>query len=176
MDSLVELGLSKLKNVVRLLVPAGEEELRIWFPYHDGRGPNVSFVVPPFLSLNQKILGWILRLVVWAPLKTILRIKDVICNEISRAWRFLCEVYPTDVDHVWLMYIPHGCGGLQLEPGDEVEIPMSQRGADDVWIPIDVTHPNTYVKEWAIDLIYEEADEIHKGNDTWCQVVYNIQL
>ncbi|KAI8571069.1 hypothetical protein RHMOL_Rhmol01G0088700 [Rhododendron molle] len=128
-------GLSELKDVVRILVPAGEEELRIWFPNHDGRGPNVSFVVPHSPSVNQKILGWILRLVVWVPQGT------------------------------------PGYKGLQLEGGDEVEIPMSQKtDAEKLPIPIDVTHPNTYVKKWAIDLIYE-AGEIHKGNDTWCQVV-----
>ncbi|KAI8571000.1 hypothetical protein RHMOL_Rhmol01G0082500 [Rhododendron molle] len=101
-----------------ILLQAREEELRIWFLYHDGRRPKVSFVVPPS---------------------------------------------------------PSGYGGLQLEGSDEVDIPMYQIGADKVKIPIDVTHSNTYVKKWAIDLIYE-ADEIHKGNDTWCQVVHNIQL
>ncbi|XP_058185408.1 disease resistance protein RPV1-like isoform X2 [Rhododendron vialii] len=153
-------GLSELEDVVRIIVPAGEEELRIWFPYHDGRGPNVSFVVPPSPSVNQKMLGWILRFVVWAPRETsYVLIRTVICNKIR--WfdgAFQFSVNPTDVDHVWLSYIPQGYRGLQLEDGDEVEI------------PIDVTHPNTYVKKWAIDLIYE-ADEIHKGNDTWCQVV-----
>ncbi|XP_058185531.1 disease resistance protein RPV1-like isoform X2 [Rhododendron vialii] len=186
-------GLSELEDVVRILVPAGEEELRIWFPYHDGRGPNVSFVVPHSPSMNQKMLGWILRLVVWAPRETKksfvvlpspppsvhqeVSIDDVICNKIrwtkNGVFQFL--VYPTDVDHVWLIYIPRGYGGLQLEGGDEVEIEMYQTGADVMEIPIDVTHPNTFVKKWAIDLIYE-ADEIHKANDTCCQVVYNIQL
>ncbi|KAG5564734.1 hypothetical protein RHGRI_000811 [Rhododendron griersonianum] len=172
-------GLSELEDVVDILVPAGEEELRVWFSYR--RQPDVSFVVSPSPSVNQKMLGWILRLVVWAPRETSyqyqsIKIEDVICNKIQRrdgVFRFYA--YPTDVDHVWLIYIPQGFRGLQLEGGDEVEIPMSQRGADFVWIPIDVTHPNTLVKKWAIDLIYE-ADEIHKGNDTWCQVVYNIQL
>ncbi|KAI8571092.1 hypothetical protein RHMOL_Rhmol01G0089700 [Rhododendron molle] len=179
-------GLSELEEVVDIIVPAGEEELRIWFPYHDGRGSNVSFVVSPSPSVNQKMLGWILRLVVWAPQETSngyyqsvmqsLVFEDVICNKIRR-WggRFQAVVNPTDVDHVWLIYIPQGCMGLQLKGGDEVEIQMYQGGADKVLIPIDVTHPNTYVKKWAIDLIYE-ADEIHKGNDTCCQVVYNIQL
>ncbi|KAF7154186.1 hypothetical protein RHSIM_Rhsim01G0101900 [Rhododendron simsii] len=180
-------GLSELEDTVGIIVPAGEEELRIWFPYHDVRGPNVSFVVPPSPSVNQKMLGWILRLVVWAPRGTSFHwpwvmIEDVICNKIR--WfdvAFTFHVYPTDVDHVWLIYIPQGHRGLQLEGGDEVEIPMSQRpgaeinGSNTVRIPIDVSHPNTYVKNWAIDLIYE-ADEIHKANDTWCQVVYSIQL
>ncbi|KAI8571129.1 hypothetical protein RHMOL_Rhmol01G0094400 [Rhododendron molle] len=169
-------GLSELENNVQIIVPAGEEELRIWFPYHDGRGPNVSFVVPPSSYVNQKILGWILRLVLWAPRESsCVWIQNVICNKIR--WFnvvFTFYVSPTDVDHVWLRYIPQGYGGLQLEGGDEVEIPMSQDGFG-VLIPIDVTHPNTIVKKWAIDLIYE-ADEIHEGNDTWCQVVYNIQL
>ncbi|KAG5564762.1 hypothetical protein RHGRI_000836 [Rhododendron griersonianum] len=176
-DRLISLGLFELEDVVNILVPAGEEELCIWFPYHDGRGPNVFFVVPPSPSVNQKILGWILRLV-WAPRETSigLRIEDLICNKIQgRGTALEFVVDPTDVDHVWLMYIPQGYRGLQLEGGDEVEIPMYQTGADEVKIPIDVTHPNTLVKKWAIDVIYE-ADEIHKGNDTWCQVVYNIQL
>ncbi|KAF7152285.1 hypothetical protein RHSIM_Rhsim01G0099300 [Rhododendron simsii] len=171
-------GLSKLKDAVNITVPAGEEELRIWFPYHDVRGPNVvSFVVPPSPFVNQKMLGWILRLVLGAPRETSwVLIRNVIRNKIrwfDVAYPFY--VYPTDVDHVCLIYIPQGYRGLQLEGGDEVEIPMSQKGADYVEIPIDVTHPNTLVKKWAIDLIYE-ADEIHKGNDTWCQVEYNIQL
>ncbi|KAF7151887.1 hypothetical protein RHSIM_Rhsim02G0137300 [Rhododendron simsii] len=165
-------GLSKLEDVVDIIVPAREEELRIWFAYR--RGPDVSFVVPPSPLVNQKILGWILRLVVWAPQETSVQyqsvqIEDVICNKICKG-RYLFSAYPTDGDHVWLMYIPQGCGGLQLESGDEVEIPILQTGADKVKIPIDVTHPNTFVKKWAIDLIYE-ADEIHKANDTWCQVV-----
>ncbi|KAG5564671.1 hypothetical protein RHGRI_000752 [Rhododendron griersonianum] len=168
---------AKLRSLPKL-PRSGEEELRIWFPYHDGRGPNVSFVVPlsPSVNQNQKMLGWILRLVVWAPRETsyqyqLVRIEDVISNKIQCCdGLFLFEVYPTYVDHVWLIYIPQGSKGLQLEGGDEVEIPMYQIGADKVKIPIDVTHPNTFVKKWAIDLIYE-ADEIHKGNDTWCQVV-----
>ncbi|KAF7153075.1 hypothetical protein RHSIM_Rhsim01G0096000 [Rhododendron simsii] len=173
-------GLFELEVVVDILVPAGEEELRIWFPYHDGSGPNVFFMVPPSPSVNQKMLGWILRLVVWAPQETSYRdqsvmqsleFEDVICNKIRRwSGSFHAVVNPTDVDHVWLIYIPQGCMGLQLEGGDEVEIEMYQAGADKVRIPIDVTHPNTFVKKWAIDLIYE-ADEIHKGNDTSCQVV-----
>ncbi|KAG5564735.1 hypothetical protein RHGRI_000812 [Rhododendron griersonianum] len=171
-------GLSELKNAVEIIVPTGEEELLIWFPYHDGRGPNVSFVVPPSSSVNQKMLGWILRLVAWAPRETSyqyqsIKIEDVICNKIQRRdGVFQFYAYPTDVDHVWLIYIPQGYRGLQLEGGDEVEIPMTRSGADGVKIPIDVTHPNTLVKKWAIDLIYE-TDEIHKGNDTWCQVIYS---
>ncbi|KAI8571082.1 hypothetical protein RHMOL_Rhmol01G0089100 [Rhododendron molle] len=165
--------LSELQRVVDIRVPAGEE-VRIWFPYHDGRGPNVSFVVPP---VNQKILGWILRLVIWAPTSCqskVVFLEDVICNKI-RCWGGAFEavvnvVNPTDVEHVWLIYIPQGYRGLQLEGGDEVEIQMYQASSATMPIPIDVTHPNTYVKKWAIDLIYE-ADEIHKGNDTWCQVV-----
>ncbi|KAG5564702.1 hypothetical protein RHGRI_000781 [Rhododendron griersonianum] len=169
------MGLSEIENVVEInVLLAGEEELRIWFPYCDGRGPNVSFVVPPSPSVNQKILGWILRFVVWAPRETprqcpLVWIEDVICNKIQcwdGAFRFLA--HPKDVDHVWLIYIPQGYGGLQLEGGDEVEISMSQIGANYVKMPIDVTHPNTFVKKWAIDLIYE-ADELHIGNDTWCQ-------
>ncbi|KAE9462814.1 hypothetical protein C3L33_05278, partial [Rhododendron williamsianum] len=172
-------GLSELQLLVDIRVPAREEELRFWFPYHDGRGPNVSFVVPPTPSVNQKILGWILRLVVWAPTSyqaKVVFFEDVICNKI-RCWggAFEAMVFPTDVDHVWLIYIPQGYRGLQLEGGDEVEIQIYQASSATMPIPIDVTHPNTYVKKWAIDLIYE-ADEIHKGNDTWCQVVYNIQL
>ncbi|KAI8571090.1 hypothetical protein RHMOL_Rhmol01G0089500 [Rhododendron molle] len=172
-------GLFELEKVVDILVPAGEEELRIWFPYHDGRGPNVSFVVPPTPSVNQKMLGWILRLVVWAPTSyqaQVVFFEDVICNKI-RCWGGAIEavVYATDVDHVWLIYIPQGYRGLQLEGGDEVEIQMYQASSATVPIQIDVTHPNTFVKKWAIDLIYE-ADEIHKGNDIWCQVEYNIQL
>ncbi|KAI8571001.1 hypothetical protein RHMOL_Rhmol01G0082600 [Rhododendron molle] len=172
-------GLSELKDIVRILVPTGQEELRIWFPYHDGRGPNVSFVVPPSPSVNQKILGWILRLAVWAPLKMYGYVHGVIRNKISYfKINEVFEVCATDVDpNVWLIYIPQDYRGLQLEGGDEVEIPMSHRracvgefqaGADGQ--PIPITHPNTLVKKWAIDLIYE-ADEIHKGNDTWCQVV-----
>ncbi|KAE9444621.1 hypothetical protein C3L33_23481, partial [Rhododendron williamsianum] len=151
LDSLKTLGLSELENAVEIFVPAGEEELRIWFPYHDGRGPNVSFVAPS-PSVNQKMLGWILRLVLCAPRES-----------------------------------SYGYAGVQLEGGDEVEfemcqkalpgiveIPMSQ-DVSGVVISLDVTHLNTLVKKWAIDLIYE-ADEIHKGNDTWCQVLYNIQL
>ncbi|KAF7153145.1 hypothetical protein RHSIM_Rhsim01G0099900 [Rhododendron simsii] len=169
-------GLSKLEDTVQITVPAGEEELLIWFPYHDVRGPNVSFVVPPSPFVNQKMLGWILRFVVWAPQRTSFRgpslsIDGVICNKIrwfGVPYSFVC---PTDVDHVWLIYIPQGYRGLQLEGGDEVEIPISLIGADKVKIQIDVSHPNTYVKKWAIDLIYEKADEIHKGNDTCCQVV-----
>ncbi|KAF7153539.1 hypothetical protein RHSIM_Rhsim01G0098900 [Rhododendron simsii] len=183
--------LSELKDVVHLLVPAGEEELRIWFPNHDGRGPNVSFVVPPPPSVNQNMLGWIIRVVVWAPRETSYRYQEalidgVICNKIPCLGEvFQFAVYPTDVDQVCLIYIPQGYGGLQLEGGDEVEIPirmyqtsgdeveieMYRAGADKVEIPIDVTHPNTYVKKWAIDLIYEGADEIHNGNDTCCHVV-----
>ncbi|KAG5564732.1 hypothetical protein RHGRI_000809 [Rhododendron griersonianum] len=187
LDSLEKLGLSELEEVIDILVPAGEEELRIWFPYHDGGGPNVSFVVPRS-SVNQKMLGWILRLVVWAPTSYQSQVtsgqyqavlfEDVICNKIRcRGGAFEAIVNPADVDHVWLIYIPQGYYGLQLEGGDEVDIEMSQVhiGDDRVKIPIDVTHPNTYVKKWAIDLIYE-ADEIHKGNDTWCQVEYNIEL
>ncbi|KAF7144451.1 hypothetical protein RHSIM_Rhsim04G0017200 [Rhododendron simsii] len=173
-------GLSKLKDVVDIILPAGEEELRIWFPYHDGRGPNVSFVVPPSPSVNQKILGWILRFVVCAPRGTYLHqpwvsIKGVICNKIP--WHHVASriVYPPEVDHVWLMYIPQGHRGLQLEGGDEVEIPMYLASNVPMSIAIEVTHPNTYVKKWAIDLIYE-GDEIHKANDTWWQVAYNIQL
>ncbi|KAG5564740.1 hypothetical protein RHGRI_000815 [Rhododendron griersonianum] len=145
-------------------------------PSEIDRGPNISFVVPPSPSVNQKMLGWNLRLVVWAPQETSdqypsVSIEDVIRNKIRyHDVVFKLVACPIDVDHVWLMYIPQGSGGLQLEGGDEVEIPMSQTGADKVKIPIDVTHPNTLVKKWAIDLIYE-ADEIHKGNDTWCQVV-----
>ncbi|KAG5564728.1 hypothetical protein RHGRI_000805 [Rhododendron griersonianum] len=175
-DRLISLGLSQLQHAVDIIVPAGEEELRIWFPFRDGRGPNVSFVVPPSPSVNQKMLGWTLRLVVWAPQETSdqypsVSIEDVICNKIGyRDVVFKLVVCLVDVDHVWLMHIPQGSGGLQLEGGDEVEIPMTQTGVDGVEIPIDVTHPNTVVKKWAIDLIYE-ADEIHKGNDTWCQVV-----
>ncbi|KAG5564707.1 hypothetical protein RHGRI_000786 [Rhododendron griersonianum] len=169
-------GLSEIEDVVEInVLPAGEEELRIWFPYHDGREPNVSFVVPPSPSVNQKMLGWILRFVVWVPQGTPVLIHqsvwmgDVICNKIRSA--FQLSVNPTDVDHVWLIYIPQGYKGLQLEGGDEVEVQMFQiTSADEAEIPIDVTHPNTLVKKWAIDLIYE-ADEIHKGNDTWCQVV-----
>ncbi|KAI8571116.1 hypothetical protein RHMOL_Rhmol01G0092700 [Rhododendron molle] len=160
-------GLSELEHTVRIIVPAGEEELRIWFPYRDGRGPNVSFVVPPSPSVNQKILGWIIRLVVGAPQETFgqyqwvrqsLVFEDVIYNKI-RVWsgKFHFALSPTDVDHVWLIYIPQGFLGLQLEGGDEVEIPICTEG-------------NVVVKKWAIDVIYE-ADEIHKGNDTWCQVV-----
>ncbi|KAI8571118.1 hypothetical protein RHMOL_Rhmol01G0092900 [Rhododendron molle] len=160
-------GLSELEYTVRIIVPAGEEELRIWFPYRDGRGPNVSFVVPPSPSVNQKMLGWIIRLVVGAPQETFgqyqsvrqsVVFEDVIYNKI-RFWsgKFHFAVSPTDVDHVWLIYIPQGYIGLQLEGGDEVEIPICTEG-------------NVVVKKWAIDLIYE-ADEIHKGNDTWCQVV-----
>ncbi|KAG5564746.1 hypothetical protein RHGRI_000821 [Rhododendron griersonianum] len=169
-------GLSEIEDVVEInVLPAGEEELRIWFPYHDGREPNVSFVVPPSPSVNQKMLGWILRFVVWVPQGTPVLIHqsvwmgDVICNKIRSA--FQLSVNPTDVDHVWLIYIPQGYKGLQLEGGDEVEVQMFQiTSADEAEIPIDVTHPNTLVKKWAIDVIYE-ADEIHKGNDTWCQVV-----
>ncbi|XP_058185471.1 disease resistance protein RPV1-like isoform X2 [Rhododendron vialii] len=169
-------GISELEDTVGILVPAGEEELHIWFLYHNGRGPNVSFVVSPSPSVDQKMLGWILRLVVWAPRETsYVLIGDVICNKIRCFKSIKSFVYPTDVDHVWLLYIPQGYRGLQLEGGDEVEIEMYQIGPDGVEIPIDVTHHTTLVKKWAIDLIYE-ADEIHKGNDTWCQVVYNIQL
>ncbi|KAG5564744.1 hypothetical protein RHGRI_000819 [Rhododendron griersonianum] len=164
--SLVE-GLSEIEHAVRIIVSAGEEELRICFPFHDGRGPNISFVVPPSPSVNQKMLGWIIRLVVWAPQETSgkyqsvrqsLVFEDVIYNKIRfRSRKFHVAVSSTDVDHVWLMYIPQGYGGLQLEGGDEVEIPIYTEG-------------NEVVKNWVIDVIYE-ADEIHKGNGTWCQVV-----
>ncbi|KAG5564731.1 hypothetical protein RHGRI_000808 [Rhododendron griersonianum] len=172
--------LSELEKFVDILVPTGEEELRIWFPYHDGRWPNVSFVVLPSPSVNQKILGWILRFLVWAPRETFYQYPSVwikICNKIQRWNRaFPFVVGPIDGDHVWLIYIPQGYAGLQLEGGDEVEIQMSQKALPGIVpIPIDVTQPNSLVKKWAIDVIYE-ADEIHKGNDTWCQVVYNIQL
>ncbi|KAI8571114.1 hypothetical protein RHMOL_Rhmol01G0092500 [Rhododendron molle] len=182
LDSLETLGISKLQCDVEVIVPARKEEVRIWFPYHDGRGPNVSFVVPPSPSVNQKMLGWILRIVVSAPPVKSYQYQSI--NYVVRNKFFLgalfsfgrFEVFPTDVDLVCLSYTPQGYRGLQLEGGDKVEIAMSQAGADRVLKPIiDVTHPDTFVKKWAIDLIYE-ADEIHKGNDTWCQVVYNIQL
>ncbi|KAF7153285.1 hypothetical protein RHSIM_Rhsim01G0097900 [Rhododendron simsii] len=175
-------GLFKLKDVVDMTVPAGEEELRIWFPYHDGRGLNVSFVVPPSPFVNQKMLGWILRSVLWAPQKTsdqyqypLVRIADVIHNKIKRNGAFGCYTDATDVYHAWLIYIPQGYRGLQLEGGDEVEISirMYQIGHDGVPIPIDVSQSKCI--KWAIDLIYE-PDEIHKANDTWWQMVYNIQL
>ncbi|KAF7153168.1 hypothetical protein RHSIM_Rhsim01G0104100 [Rhododendron simsii] len=165
-DQLGWKGLSELQHGVSIVVPAGDEEVPIWFPYHDGRGPNVSFVVPPPPSVNQKILGWILRLLLWAPQQAPyqrpheLCIEEVICNKIKKEGLldilFLFRVGPTDVHHVWLQYMPQGYGGLQLEGGDEVEIPIYANDA--------------LVKNWAIDLIYE-ADEIHKGTDTLYQVV-----
>ncbi|KAI8571178.1 hypothetical protein RHMOL_Rhmol01G0098500 [Rhododendron molle] len=127
--------------------------------------PNVSFVVPPSPSpsVKQKMLGWIPRVLFWAPREAPyqghnLYFKEVICNKIKKEGLFPFFAVATDVDHVWLLYIPDGYGGLQLEGSDEVEI------------PIYATHPIALVKNWAIDLIYE-ADEIHKGTDTWCQVV-----
>ncbi|KAI8571172.1 hypothetical protein RHMOL_Rhmol01G0097900 [Rhododendron molle] len=158
-------GVSELQHVVSIVVPAGDEEVPIWFPYH-GRGPNVSFVVPPSPSVEQKLLGWILRLLLWAPRQAPyqqsheLCIEEVICNKIKKEGLldvlFTLRVGPTDVDHVWLQYMPQGYEGLQLEGGDEVEIPIYANDA--------------LVKNWAIDLIYE-ADEIHKGTDTLYQVV-----
>ncbi|KAI8571183.1 hypothetical protein RHMOL_Rhmol01G0099000 [Rhododendron molle] len=175
-------GLSTLQHVVSINVPvgdeegeffivcrttigenqslafrAGDEEVPIWFPYHD-RGPNVSFVVPPSPFVEQKMLGWILRLLLSAPRQAPyqqpheLCIEVVICNKIRKERLlnvlFPFRVGPTDVDHVWLQYMPQGYEGLQLEGGDEVEIPIYANDA--------------LVKNWAIDLIYE-ADEIHRA-------------
>ncbi|XP_058182391.1 disease resistance protein RPV1-like [Rhododendron vialii] len=159
-------GLSELQHVVSIVVPARDDEVHTWFPYHDGREPNVSFVVPPSPSVNQKMLGWILRLLLWAPRQAPyqqlheLCIEEVICNKIKREGLldvlFHFRAGPTDVNLVWLQYMPQGYDGLQLEGGDEVEIPIYANDA--------------LVKNWAIDLIYE-ADEIHKGTDTLYQVV-----
>ncbi|KAI8571185.1 hypothetical protein RHMOL_Rhmol01G0099200 [Rhododendron molle] len=115
-------GLSKLQHDVKIVVPAGDEEVRIWFPYHDGRGPNVSFVVPPspspFPSVNQKLLGWILRLLVSrapreAPHRFPFFINEVICNKIKKEVLIPFGKVPTGEDHVWLLYIPQGHIGLQ---------------------------------------------------------------
>ncbi|KAF7152374.1 hypothetical protein RHSIM_Rhsim01G0095800 [Rhododendron simsii] len=153
-------GLSELQHAVDILVPvAGDEEVRIWFPYHDGRGPNVSFVVPPSPSpsVNQKIVGWLLRLLVWRPGG--LRIQDVIFNKIKKRGLFDFVVfYRTEVDLVWLLYIPQGYARLRLKGGDEVEIPI-------------IAYDNALVKNWAIDVIYEADDELHKGNDNLYQVM-----
>ncbi|KAF7152877.1 hypothetical protein RHSIM_Rhsim01G0096700 [Rhododendron simsii] len=154
-------GLSKLQHAVDILVPvAGDEEVRIWFPYHDGRGPNVSFVVPhpPSLSVNQKIVGWILRLLVGPPGG--LTIQDVIFNKIEKRGLFDFVVFHRpEVDLVWLLYIPQGYARLRLKGGDEVEIPIIAR------------NDNAVVKNWAIDVIYDADDELHKGNDALYQVV-----
>ncbi|KAE9462389.1 hypothetical protein C3L33_05703, partial [Rhododendron williamsianum] len=146
-------GLSKLQHVVSILVPTGDEEVPILFSYHDGRGPNTSFVVPPSPSVNQKMLGWILR---------VLYIKE--------APR---EAAPYQFSEK--LYIEEGYKGLQLQGGDEVEIPIyTLRNTLDIKNRIRteqlLVSPNTLVKKWAIDLIYE-ADEIHKGTDTLYQVV-----
>ncbi|KAF7152466.1 hypothetical protein RHSIM_Rhsim01G0093300 [Rhododendron simsii] len=157
------MGLSEVHEGVGIVAPAGDED-RIWFPYHDGRGPNVSFVVPPSPSAKQKMLGWILRVLFWGPpLREAhdevpqIFIEEVIFNKIRREELFYCFT-PNDVDHVLLLYIPQDYGRLQLEGGDEVEIPIYSCGNALVTI------------NWAIDLIYE-ADESHKGNDTLYQVV-----
>ncbi|KAG5564801.1 hypothetical protein RHGRI_000866 [Rhododendron griersonianum] len=156
-------GLSELQHVVSINVPAGDEEVPILFPCHYGRGSNVSFVVPQSPSVKQKLLGWILRLLVSAPQKAAfyrfnkLYIKEVIYNKIKKKGLIHFRFTPSNVDHVWLQYIPQGHKGLLLEGGDEVEVPM-------------YGYSKTLVKKWAIDLIYE-ADEIHKGNDISCQVV-----
>ncbi|KAI8571176.1 hypothetical protein RHMOL_Rhmol01G0098300 [Rhododendron molle] len=158
-------GLSKLQHVVNIVVPAGDEEVRIWFPYYDARDPNVSFVVPPSPFVKQKLLGCILRVLLRAPKEApfgfhYFFIDDVICNKIKKGvYVFPFDVNPSDVDHVWLLYIPQGYRGLQLQGSDEVEIPID-------------AYPRTLVKNWAIDLVYE-ADEIHKATDTLYQVVFN---
>ncbi|KAG5564705.1 hypothetical protein RHGRI_000784 [Rhododendron griersonianum] len=163
LDQLGLMGLSELQHVVSIVVPAGDEEVPIWFPYHDGRGRNVYFVVPPSPSVKQKMLGWILRILVsWAPREAShlfpkLYIQEVICNKIKKQGLSHFFGVCTDVDNVWLMYIPQGYAGLQLEGGDEVEIPIDE-------------YSESLVKNWVIDLIYE-ADEIDKGNDTLYQVV-----
>ncbi|XP_058184968.1 disease resistance protein RPV1-like isoform X4 [Rhododendron vialii] len=153
-------GLSELQHAVDILVPvAGDEEVRIWFPYQDGRGPNVSFVVPPSPSpsVNQKMVGWILRLLVWHPGG--LHIRDVIFNKIEKRGLFnLVVFHRTEVDLVWLLYIPQGYARLRLKGGDEVEIPI-------------IAYDNAVVKNWAIDVIYAADDELHKGNNTLYQVV-----
>ncbi|KAI8571086.1 hypothetical protein RHMOL_Rhmol01G0089300 [Rhododendron molle] len=141
---------------------ARDEEVPIWFPYR-GRGRNVYFVVPPSPSVKQKILGWILRVLIsWAPREAShlfpkLYIQEVICNKIKKQGLSHHFCVCTGVDNVWLMYIPQGYAGLQLEGGDEAEIPIDE-------------YSETLVKNWAIDLIYE-ADEIDMGNDTLYQVV-----
>ncbi|XP_058185002.1 disease resistance protein RPV1-like isoform X6 [Rhododendron vialii] len=157
-------GLSEVQEIVGIFVPAGGG-VPILFPYHDGRGPNISFVVPPSPFLKQKMLGWILRILFWGPPLQEAHdevpeffIEEVIFNKIKREALF-CFVTPNDVvDHVLLLYIPNDCGRLQLEGGDEVEIPIYSCGNALVTI------------NWTIDLIYE-ADEIDKGNDTLYQVV-----
>ncbi|KAF7150850.1 hypothetical protein RHSIM_Rhsim02G0137000 [Rhododendron simsii] len=153
-------GLSELQHVV----PARDEEVRIWFPYHDGRGPNVSFVVPPSPSpsMNQKIVGWILCLLVWRPRDDVFRglyIQDVIFNKIEKRGLFNFEVIPSDVVHVWLVYIPQGYKGLKLQGDDEVEIPI---------------YGSALVKNWAIDVIYEADEELHKGNNTLYQGIETV--
>ncbi|KAF7112346.1 hypothetical protein RHSIM_RhsimUnG0238100 [Rhododendron simsii] len=160
-------GLSELEDVVRIIVPvAGDGEVPIWFPCHDGRGPNVSFVVPPSPSVKQKMLGWILRVLIEASREVPYQyysfcIYEVICNKIKKR-NFVLPFYvnASNVDHVWLMYIPQGYEGLQLQGGDEVEIPIREYGDS--------------LKNWAIDLIYEADDEIHKGTDTLYQEVVSI--
>ncbi|KAE9462818.1 hypothetical protein C3L33_05274, partial [Rhododendron williamsianum] len=152
-------GLSELKGLFDIIVPVGEEELRIWFPYHEG--PNISFVVPPSPSVNQEMLSWILRLVIWAPrgVEGTVWFGDVIRNKIRYDDVFLSsEAFPTDVDHVWLFHIQQGHKGLQLEGGDEVEVEILMCGGG-------------VVKNWAIDVIYEADDELHNGNDTLYHVV-----
>ncbi|XP_058185232.1 disease resistance protein RPV1-like [Rhododendron vialii] len=152
-------GPSELPHAVNILVPvAGDEEVCILFPYHDGRGPNVSFVVPrsPSPFVNQKIVGWILCLLVGRPGG--LRIQDVIFNKIEKRGLFdFVVMHRTEVDLVWLLYIPQGYARLRLKGGDEVEIPI-------------IAYHNAVVKNWAINVIYEGDDEFHKGNDTLYQV------
>ncbi|KAI8571091.1 hypothetical protein RHMOL_Rhmol01G0089600 [Rhododendron molle] len=162
LDQLGLMGLSELQHVVSIVVPARDKEVPIWFPYR-GRGRNVYFVVPPSPSVKQKILGWILRVLIsWAPREAShlfpkLYIQEVICNKIKKQGLSHHFCVCTGVDNVWLMYIPQGYAGLQLEGGDEVEIQLDE-------------YSETLVKNWVIDLIYE-ADEIDKGNDTLYQVV-----
>ncbi|KAF7152898.1 hypothetical protein RHSIM_Rhsim01G0104300 [Rhododendron simsii] len=162
------MGLSELENVVSIVVPAGDDEVPIWFPYHDGRGSNVSFVVPPSPSpsVKQKMLGWIIRILVETSREVPYKYKafslyEVICNKIKKTVLvFTADLnLSDDVDHVWLIYIPQGYEGLQLQGGDEVEIPIRDYG------------DSNSLKNWAIDLIYEADDEIHKGTDTLYQVV-----
>ncbi|XP_058182419.1 disease resistance protein RPV1-like isoform X2 [Rhododendron vialii] len=92
-------GLSELQHKVEIIVPAGDEEIRNWFPCHDGTGLNVSFVVPHSPYVKQKLLGWILRVLVWTPRQA--------------HWKLLGFHYL------------EGYAGLHLQGGDEVEISIS---------------------------------------------------
>ncbi|KAF7154552.1 hypothetical protein RHSIM_Rhsim01G0105000 [Rhododendron simsii] len=188
----LDIGISELQRAVGIVVLAGDEEVRKWFAYHDGRGSNISFVMPPSPSVKQKILGWILRLLVQAPREAPhqfyqLEIKERLVM-LLRKWDLvyfkLCFVAKRRLAvggwrrgvavTGWGGAVPaegdgQGYGGLQFEGGDEVEIPIYalRNVLVENWNRTEqlLVSPNTLVKKWAIDLIYEADDEIHKGDN-----------